>query len=224
MTAQPTTGRRRPGRRDEILETFTRHVAEHGYSEANFAAVAAELGMSKGTIVHHYGTKDGLLASLHESYMRKRLHEAQLIVECLRSPEEQLAGLLFAFIMYQVHDRDATVAFQREISRIAGSEGVSLRAEYLEVVRDVIRRGVESGRFRDGDTNVRSLLMFGGSQWAWTWFQPGGRLSVEEVGAAFVDLVLGGLLVRRRDLAKLASVDGHVLQIVRTCLDEAEPS
>lgn len=224
MTAQPTTGRRRPGRRDEILETFTRHVAEHGYSEANFAAVAAELGMSKGTIVHHYGTKDGLLASLHESYMRKRLIEAQLIVERLRSPEEQLAGLLFAFVMYQVHDRAATVAFQREVSRISGSDGVSLRAEYLELVRDVIRRGVESGRFRDGDTNVRSLLIFGSSQWAWTWFQPDGRLSAEEVGATLVDLVLGGLLVRRTDLAKLASVDGQVLRVVRTCLDEAERS
>ncbi|MPY80719.1 MAG: TetR family transcriptional regulator [Actinophytocola sp.] len=217
MSVEPSVGRR-PGRRDEILASFTRHVAQDGYDGANFAMVANELGMSKGTIVHHYGTKDRLLAALHESYMRKRLAEARLIVERLRNPAQQLAGMLFAFVMYQVHDRDATIAFQREISRISGEEGIRLRDEYLELVRDVLRRGIESGQFRDGDVNVRSLLTFGCSQWAWTWFQPDGRLSVEEVGSAFVDLVLGGLLVRRTELAKLADVDGPTLRAVRDCL------
>src|SRR4051794_19136496 len=51
-------GRTRGGRRAEILVTFTRHVAERGYDRANFGDVAAELGLSKGTIVHHFGTKD----------------------------------------------------------------------------------------------------------------------------------------------------------------------
>ncbi|WP_370880925.1 hypothetical protein [Streptomyces africanus] len=48
--------------------------------------------MSKGTIVHHYGTKDRLLAALHESYMRRRLAEAYLITNRLSSQSEQLAG------------------------------------------------------------------------------------------------------------------------------------
>lgn len=223
VSAEATTGRG-PGRRDEILETFTRHVAQHGYNEANFAAVATELGMSKGTIVHHFGTKDRLLAALHQSYMSRRLQEARLIVERLRGPDEQLAGLLFSFVLYQVHDRDATVAFQREISRIADGEGVRLRDEYLNLVRDVLHRGVESKRFRDGDVSVRSLLLFGSTQWAWTWFRPAGRFSAEQVGSELVDMVLGGLLVRRTELAKLSSVDGHVLQVVHDCLRDAADS
>lgn len=218
MAGEETPGRG-PGRRDEILETFTRHVAERGYNEANFSAVAAELGMSKGTIVHHYGTKDRLLAELHESYMRRRLHEAQLIVQRLKTPEEQLAGLLFSFVLYQMHDRSATVAFQREISRIAGTEGSRLRQEHLDVLRDVIRRGVGAGRFRDGDVAVRSLLIFGSAHWMWTWFRPDGKRPAEEIGAELVDMVLGGLLVRRTRLAELASLDGPVLRVVRGCLD-----
>lgn len=218
MVAEQVAGRR-AGSRDEILATFTRHVAEHGYNETNLAAIAAELGLSKGTIVHHYGTKDRLLAALHESYMRKRLDEARCVVTRLRNPAEQLAGLLFSFVLYQVHDRDATVAFQREIARIAGDEGVRLRDEYLELVRDVLRRGTESGAFRAGDVPVRSLLMFGASHWAWTWFRPDGPLAAEEVGGTLVDMVLGGLLVRRSGLAELADPRGRVMGAVRECLD-----
>src|SRR5438876_11993205 len=125
---------RGPGRYDEILETFTRHIAEVGYDGTNFGTVAAELGVSKGTIVHHFGTKDRILAALHESYMRRRLAELELMLEWLHSPSEQLAAILHAFVLYQVEDRDATVAFQREIVRLADqdtmAEGAALRQKY----------------------------------------------------------------------------------------------
>ena len=64
---------RRDSRRAEILEAFTRAVAERGYDGTNFGDLAAELGISKGTIVHHFGTKDAMLRELHEGYMRRRL-------------------------------------------------------------------------------------------------------------------------------------------------------
>ncbi|MEW2395631.1 TetR/AcrR family transcriptional regulator [Streptomyces sp. NPDC046862] len=214
-----------PGRSGHILESFTRRVAESGYDGTNFSDIAAELGISKGTIVHHYGTKDRLLAALHESYMRRRLAEAYLIVNRLSSPPEQLAGMLFAFVLYQEHDRDATVAFQREIARLADhetmSEGVRLRGEYLGLVRDILRKGTESGQFREGDPSLQSLLMMGSAQWAWTWFDPSGPHTAEEVGASLVDMVLGGLLTRPGTASGLADLDGAVLKIVRSCLADA---
>ncbi|MFI6937341.1 TetR/AcrR family transcriptional regulator [Streptomyces sp. NPDC050287] len=214
-----------PGRSGHILESFTRRVAQAGYDGTNFSDIAAELGISKGTIVHHYGTKDRLLAALHESYMRRRLAEAYLIMNRLSSPPEQLAGLLFAFMLYQVHDRDATVAFQREIARLSDhaalSEGLRLRGEYLELVRGVLRKGMENGQFREGDPQLQSLLLMGSAQWAWTWFDPAGPHTAEDVGASLVDMALGGLLTRPVGVTELADTDGAVLKIVRSCLTDA---
>jgi AcrR family transcriptional regulator len=222
------SGVRMTGKADEILAVFTRNVAQYGYDGTNLGDIASELAISKGTIVHHYGTKDRLLAALHESYMRRRLAEARLIVSKLQAPEQQLAGLLFAFIFYQDHDRDATVAFQREVMRIptvaADSEGVSLRSEYLSVVRTVISTGVDLGRFRKTDLRVSSLLLFGSAQWAYTWFDPHGDESVEEIGAAFVDLILAGLLVRRKGLAALSDPDGVAARAARASLIETPGS
>ncbi|MGV9298823.1 TetR/AcrR family transcriptional regulator [Amycolatopsis sp. NPDC003676] len=207
------------GRAGDILATFTRYVAERGYDAANFSDIAGELGLSKGTIVHHFGTKDRLLAALHESYMRRRLAEAALIRERLATPTRQLAGLLYAFVLYQVVDREATVAFQREVVRLADSdamaEGRRMRAEYLDLVRAVLSDGAASGEFRSCDVEVQSLLIFGSAQWAWTWFDPAGPVSAEEVGAQLVELVLGGLLTRRTRLSGLTEADGKVVRVVR---------
>ncbi|KAA9150716.1 TetR/AcrR family transcriptional regulator [Amycolatopsis acidicola] len=210
------------GKAAEILAVFTKQVAASGYDGANFGEIAGRLGISKGTIVHHYGTKDRLLAALHESYLRRRLREAELIMASLDTPAQRLAGLLFAFILYQEHDRDATIAFQREVVRLAREEsGVQLRAEYVDLVRGVISDGVASGQFRPVDVPVQSLLMFGSAQWAYAWYDPAGRRSVDEVGAALVDLVLGSLLTRRSAVARLADPGGPVLRTVRRCLAAA---
>lgn len=212
------------GKANEILEVFTRNVAELGYDGTNFREIANELSISQGTIVHHYGTKHRLLAALHESYMHQRLAEASLIAEKFHNPEQQLAGLLFAFILYQQHDRTATVAFQREVMRLrtidAEPEGRGLRAQYLALVRAIIAKGVEQGKFRDIDIRVESLLLFGSAQWAYTWFDPRGEVSVMQIGAALVDLVLGSLLVRRQLLASLKDPDGTVAQTALAALME----
>jgi TetR/AcrR family transcriptional regulator, cholesterol catabolism regulator len=220
MTAEmPIRPRNRDaGRSRDILSAFTRNVARSGYASSNFSEIANELGISKGTIVHHYGTKDQLFAEMHDRYMERRLAEARDIVARLGTPDQRLAGLLFAFMQYQEVDRAATIAFQREIATLAAHEslahGRELRTEYLSLVRSVISDGVGSGLFRPLDVEVQSLLIFGSSQWAWTWFQPDERLTALQAGAQLVQLGLGSLLVDRLTLNRLADPEGEVATTV----------
>jgi len=210
------------GRYNDILEAFTRHIAEIGYDGVNFGLVAKELGVSKGTIVHHFGTKDRILAALHESYMTRRLAELDYMLDALDDPAEQLAAALHAFMLYHVEDRAATVAFQREVVRLAHeesmAEGAKLRQQYFERVRDVIQAGVDAGVFRSVDPTVDAFLMFGSAQWAWTWFRPDGDQPIEAVGQALVDLVLGSLLLNRRRLPALSDPQGVAARTVRKAI------
>jgi AcrR family transcriptional regulator len=210
------------GRYNDILETFTRHIAEIGYDGVNFGLVAKELGVSKGTIVHHFGTKDRILAALHESYMTRRLAELDYMLDTLEDPAEQLAAALHAFMLYHVEDRAATVAFQREVVRLAEQEsmskGAELRQQYFVKVRDILQAGIDAGYFRPVDPAVDTLLMFGSAQWAWTWFRPDGDQPIEAVGSALVDLVLGSLLVNRRRLQSLSDPEGRAARTVREAI------
>jgi hypothetical protein len=110
--------------------------------------------------------------------------------------------------------------FVRLADREVMAEGRKVRNEYLALVRTVLCEGIEAGEFRDCDVKVQSLLIFGSAQWAWTWFEPGGTVTAEQVGAQLVDLVLGGLLVRRARVTALSDPAGRVARAVRACLAE----
>lgn len=215
------------GRRAEILETFIRHVAERGYDRTNLGDIADELGMSKGTIVHHFGSKAQLLRELEENYMRQQLDAVHRIWEKLEKPQERVAGIIYASVLVQVIARDASVASQREVVQLAQDPELreirKLRTEMQELVTTELRRGIDSGVFRPVDVHIATLQMWGTSQWMWVWFHADGRRTPEEVGAAFVDVFLGGLLADRLGLAELADPNGVVATTARECLT-AEPA
>jgi TetR/AcrR family transcriptional regulator, cholesterol catabolism regulator len=209
---------RRGSRRADILAAFTRAVADRGYDGTNFGDLALELGISKGTIVHHFGTKDRMLRELHEGYMRRRLAEVGVIWARLTRPAERLAAFVQLGVHYQVVDRTATIAFQREVLRFAAAPGMetsqALRHEYRELVVGVLREGTAAGEFRPGDDRLRTLQIFGAVHWMWTWFDPAGPRSAAEVAASFVDTFLAGVLVDPADAAALADPGGEVARAV----------
>lgn len=216
------------GRRAEILRTFISHVAERGYERANLSDIADELGMSKGTIVHHFGSKAQLLRELEETYMRRQLDAVHRMYERLEKPQERIAAIIYASVLVQVVDRDATVASQREVVQLANDPELreirKLRTEMQDLVTTELRRGIDAGVFRPVDVELATLQIWGSAQWLWVWFHPDGRRAPEEVGASFVDVFLGGLLVDRLGLSGLADPGGEVVAIARDCLAAAAPA
>lgn len=223
----PSTDGAGPGRYQAILLSFTRLVAERGYASTNFSDIARELGISKGTIVHHFGTKDRLFAAMHDRYMRRCLDDGRGIAGLLDPGAEQLAGLLFALVGYHVSERDATVACQREVATVAVREAFDesrgLRREYRDLLSGVIRTGVDAGQFRPADVDTTSLLTLGSTQWAWTWYRRDGRLRVDQIGAELVRLVLGGLSSGTVDVSALAAVDGRAATVAAAYLGVSSP-
>ena len=67
----------RKSKRDEILRCFTELVAERGYDEVSVREVAEALEISKGTVLHHFRTKEAILERINNDYMRRRLAEAR---------------------------------------------------------------------------------------------------------------------------------------------------
>lgn len=189
--------RTRNNARASILRVFAGLVAERGYSDASIADVADELGLSKGTVAFHFPAKTDLLDQVTEAYMRRRLDEAHHILANLASPAEQLSAMIYALVASHRDDRDATRAFLREFVRFADSADHSavrsLRQTYTELVHGIVRRGMEKGDFRNDDSRLVTLQIFGMCNYIWTWYSPQGRNSVEEIAASFTRTVLAGL-------------------------------
>ena len=61
---------RSEAKRARIIEAATRHFAEHGYHAARVGDVAAALGIAKGSIFQHFGSKDGLFFEVYKRAVR----------------------------------------------------------------------------------------------------------------------------------------------------------
>ncbi|HSS34418.1 MAG TPA: TetR/AcrR family transcriptional regulator [Solirubrobacterales bacterium] len=189
----------RKSRRGEILQAFTEMVAERGYDEVSIRDVAEALGISKGTILHHFRSKEALLEQVHNEYMRRRLAEATDFLAEFDDPVDQLQLIVYQLMLSQQDDRAATVAFSREIVRSAEEEVMAevraMRDQYSALVIEIIRRGVESGAFEQVDPQLTALQVFGMCNWSWTWFKPEGRWPASKIADEFCRTLIGGLAV-----------------------------
>jgi AcrR family transcriptional regulator len=190
-------GKARPSRKQDILDVFAQMVAERGYDAVSIRDVAELMKISKGTVIHHYGSKDRMLEQVHFNYMRRRLREAHLMIERLETPREQLASIVVQNFFALRDDHDATVAFAREIVRFASEDIMGevrvMRREYSQILRDVLSRGMADGSFRREDPVITSLQIFGMFNWSWTWLRTEGPWRMEELASAFVRNILSGI-------------------------------
>ncbi|CAM3264059.1 TetR family transcriptional regulator [Mycobacterium intermedium] len=221
---------RSPGRRGEILDAFVRYVAERGYDRTNIGDIADELGMSKGTIVHHFGTKAQMLRELEETHLARQLEALRMAWDRLSAPHERIAAIIHTSVLFQVIERNATVASQREVVQLSDDPAMQqvrkLRDQLQEITIDEIRAGVDCGLFRSVNVELAALQLWGSLEWMWVWFNPADSRTPEQVGAAFVDVFLGGLLLDRFELGKWADPAAEFVSVVRDCIaavtDKAE--
>src|SRR5260221_660255 len=70
-------------RRAELLDAGGDYTVEHGVSEGSWRPVAAAIGVSPTTLVHHFGTKEQMLVSI-----LGRLRERMLAAARARAGEQ----------------------------------------------------------------------------------------------------------------------------------------
>ncbi len=61
---------RSEAKRSRIIDAATLHFAEHGYHSARVGDIAAALGIAKGSIFQHFGSKDGLFFEVYKRAVR----------------------------------------------------------------------------------------------------------------------------------------------------------
>lgn len=80
-------------KRSRIIEVATQHFAEHGYHAARVGDIASALGIAKGSIFQHFGSKDGLFFEVYKRAVRS-------FAKYLDAPEDVRKAGFFAVLRY----------------------------------------------------------------------------------------------------------------------------
>ena len=66
----PSPRPRSEAKRSRIIDAAMQHFAEHGYQAARVGDIAAALGIAKGSVFQHFGSKDGLFLEVYKRAVR----------------------------------------------------------------------------------------------------------------------------------------------------------
>ena len=153
---------RSEAKRSRIVEAATQHFAEHGYHAARVGDIALALGIAKGSIFQHFGSKDGLFFEVY----KKAVHSFsrylnvpddvrnQGFFEILRywlvRTEHLVHEDWIPYRIYLLGNYGTDLVLKREINRFLIAEDPYGTVEF-------VRFGIEGGELRK-DLDVEMMV------------------------------------------------------------------
>jgi AcrR family transcriptional regulator len=185
-------------RRVEILRSAAAAFRKRGFHGASVEQIARSLSMTKGNLYYYFKDKEEILFFCHDysiDILLDLLREAELRA---LPPDETMRGLVAAFarmIIDELHGTALTMDLAA-LSPPLQNKIIAKRDEVDRGIRKIIAAGIEQGQFAAGDPKLLSFAMLGAINWISRWFDPAGPASSEEIGRAFAEYLVRGLLVR----------------------------
>jgi AcrR family transcriptional regulator len=191
--------RRRPNwqaRRQAIVDTSAVVFAQHGYHATGIMDLCAANDLGKGALYHYIGSKEELLAAIHDRVMDEVMLGADRVAEAAGTPSEQLA-MLGEELLDVIHRYpDHVWVFLHEFPALTGERAEQFRTRrrgYERRVEAVLQAGVDSGEFRDVEPRLTAMAWLGMHNYTYLWLKPGGAMSARDVAKPFAEIFMRGI-------------------------------
>jgi len=184
-------------RRIEILRSAAAAFRRRGYHGASVEEIADALHMTKGSLYYYFRNKEEILYFCHDYSLDILLDLLREVEAEDRPPEEKLRRLIVAFVHMIIDELHGTALTMdlAALSPRALRRVIAKRDRFDRGIRHVLQEGMDAGAFRRGDAKLRAFAILGAVNWIPRWFDPRGSAASEEIGQAFADYLLRGLLV-----------------------------
>jgi AcrR family transcriptional regulator len=193
---EPRRGAKWKARREEIVDTAARVFAKGGYDATGITELCTATDLGKGALYHYIGSKEELLAAIHDRVMDQVMVGADRVAATDAPPAELLTMLGDELLDIIARYPDHVWVFLHEFPALTGERAKQFHArreEYEARVEAVLRAGVDSGDFRDIDPRLTALAWLGMHNYAYLWLKASGPLSAGQVATRFADIFIRGI-------------------------------
>jgi AcrR family transcriptional regulator len=182
--------------KDRIRRKAAQLFAKRGYHGTGVQELSEAVGLGRGSLYHHIGSKEALLFEISTAHIYELidLGEELLAAQDLDA-ETKLRRLSAAHMKAVTEHRDEWTVFERDAMTLDGKlreQIIACRDRFEAIWAAIVEQGVEAGEFKRVDP-VALKGMLGMQNYAYMWARPGGRLTPEQIGDVFCDLIFDGL-------------------------------
>jgi TetR/AcrR family transcriptional regulator, cholesterol catabolism regulator len=203
--ARDEPGSRYTRRRREIVEVAARVFKQRGYRGTSISRIADEMGADRASMYYYVSSKEELFQEIVSEVVKVNLAEAIAVRDAEIAIPEKLRLLVEGLMgSYAEHFPVLYVLIQENLAHVSPERGEwaeemkEVNRSYERVVIEIIEAGQADGSVVD--TAPAWLLAYGiigMVGWTNRWFNPQqSPLSAQEIGTAFADTLLDGLVKR----------------------------
>jgi len=193
---EPRRSAKWKARREAIVDTSAHVFARQGYHATGIVELCAANELGKGAFYHYIGSKEELLAAIHDRVMDEVMLGADRVAQAAGSPAAQLAMLGDELIDVIYRYPDHVWVFLHEFPALTGERAEQFRVrrrEYERRVETVVQAGIDAGDFREVDPRLTTLAWLGMHNYTYLWLKVDGRLSARDVAKRFGELFIRGI-------------------------------
>ena len=183
-------------RRVEILKSAAAAFRQRGYHGASVDEIASALEMTKGNLYYYFKNKEEILFACHDYSLDLLLGLMAAVQAEDTAPDAKLRRLILAFvdtILNELHGTALTLN-PESLSPVLLKRVIAKRDQFDRGMRAIIQQGIDQGVFAPGDPKMVEFAIMGAVNWISKWFDPGGPLNASQIGGAFADYLVGGLM------------------------------
>lgn len=189
-------------RRLEIAKAAAGVFNKLGYQGTSMGAVADALGMSRASLYYYIANKRELFDEVVLEAAEVNVAAAEAVLRSDAPATEKLRTLIIELMKsYGTHYPLLYIYLRENLSHVEGSRTDwsqrirKLNQRYEAIFVSIVQEGIDSKAIRPIATaKMLAYGIIGMMGWTSRWFVPHKSAeSAEEIGAAFAEMVLGGL-------------------------------
>lgn len=148
--------------REKMLRAARRLVAEGGFRNAQIAAVAAEAGVSTGTIYRYFPSKAELYVEVLTAAVDNEIAILREVIGARASARDQLDAAVASFVRRALTGPNLAWAFIAEPAEAeVDAERIRARKRLGDVFKAVLKHGVASGEFPKQNLDASAACIVG---------------------------------------------------------------
>jgi AcrR family transcriptional regulator len=194
-----TAGSSSPKRRErEIIATAAEIFRRNGYADTSVQDIADAVGILKGSLYYYIDSKEDLLyrvlLEVHED-AHGILDEISAMTD--QTPLERISAYVRRHLEYNVRNLNKIAVYYHDFGLLSADRKADIRKQrrvYEDFLEQLIREAQKAGQVdAKADPRVLAYCMFGTMNWTYTWYRPGGRVSVAQLADMVSDFTVRGL-------------------------------
>src|SRR5947208_2535977 len=192
-----------------ILRASAQIFAERSYHSTSMRDISRATGVSLAGLYHYCKSKEELLFLIQDHCFGRVLKRVEERIRGVGDPFEKLRIFIDNHLSFFAANMAEMKVLSHEAESLAGDlhAKVSTRKEkYAKLARRILRDIQESRPAKARiDLTVATYALFGMMNWIYNWYDPRGKLSVDQLVDNITGLFLHGFLTQKN--ANLSFVD-----------------